>query len=342
LIIFFSNESFAVDKITRCIFKTSFRYYSTVKTYPSECKNIGEIYEAVKNIRQEIDGIDSKYDLSSMKVPLDLRIMYRGQQNPKWPLRPGILRSSGKNFDETSALRHLKVMHHSIFHSNLLSINDLSRAQHYGLRTRLLDFTANLLPSIFFAVENNNEEDTEDTNSLYVLDSAALNEFGSMNKEDKAILMPTSFETLLRLRLVESKTFKQLLSFPDIVESARLNGINLEKDKINIEHKLRYPIAVYPNMDNPRIIAQDGRFVIWGGKEWPNFYDDEENKTKHAIESKNLEDVCKEGEKEILYKINIKNGYSIKKELEIYGINRPKMYQTVDETTRWLNDFWSR
>jgi hypothetical protein len=381
-----------------------------------EASSINEISEHVKNIHAKIEKENTTYSLPSQRVvPLELRVMYRGQTSSEWPLAPGIMRP--KNFDETSALRHLKMIHHSIFDKDTLSINDLSRAQHYGLHTRLLDFTSNLLSAIFFAVEKSKEGDTGTINALYVLDGATLNEFGCMNQKDKGILMPKSFETLLRLRAAESTSFKQLLSFPDIIESARFNCIDLNQDFGKIANKLRYPIAVHPNMDNPRIIAQDGRFVIWGGKKWPCFYEEEDQEDKklpikpvnifnirnayeidlvsdfpnkenflkdkvylkkngnalkykvlnisdeivedilniqisEELTSENkvkiLEEVSKKGDilydienKEFLHIIHIKNGYEIKKQLELYGINRPKMYQSIDDTTKYLNNFWS-
>lgn len=316
-----------------------------------EASSISDIYNHVKIITHNLPKTSYSHNSSRRETLANIRLMFRGQRKLEWSLLPGICRK--ENFDETSALRHLKMLHYLKFDNDKqnLSINDLSHAQHYGLHTRLLDFTGNLLSAIFFAVEK--AEDPQETeNALYVLDGATLNELSYMNEEDKGIFMPTSFETLLRLRAAEARNFSQVLAYPDIIASSKLNKIDLKvaANRRKIADKLRYPIAVYPNMDNPKIIAQDGRFVIWGGKTWPDFYEKDsknENRDIHIkpfsfedIEERHS-DVKNKAIPKFLYKISIKNCNEIRKELKIYGINRAKMCQSVDDTTKWLNDIWS-
>lgn len=108
------------------------------------------------------------YAEGSPSDPSEIRVMFRGQED-KWPLIPGIARTDKLPIDEASAIQHLAMTHPNKF-MNKFSIKTLSRAQHYGLRTRLLDFTGNLAVAVFFAVEHCTERD--DTGILYIVDGA--------------------------------------------------------------------------------------------------------------------------------------------------------------------------
>ncbi len=87
----------------------------------------------------------------------DHEIIFRGQSKP-WPLLPGIARNNDKGdttFKEKemlSALKHSAPIH--ISKVGPLPANDwewIIFAQHFGMKTRLLDWSADLWSSLWFA-----------------------------------------------------------------------------------------------------------------------------------------------------------------------------------------------
>jgi FRG domain len=92
--------------------------------------------------------------------------VYRGHRVAGWPLQPGILRARPRipdtyEFVERILLREFQEKIRLLIPQ--LPRDDwewLALAQHHGLLTRLLDWTANPLVALFFAVEKSSEGDS--------------------------------------------------------------------------------------------------------------------------------------------------------------------------------------
>lgn len=94
------------------------------------------------------------------------RPIFRGVSRISYPLKPAIGRMTGYSpVKEKSLFRQFK--ERAILHTGALSwypTDDwdwLPLAQHYGLATRLLDWTKNPLAAAFFAVENNHDDEED-------------------------------------------------------------------------------------------------------------------------------------------------------------------------------------
>jgi len=96
-------------------------------------------------------------------------------------------------------------------------------AQHYGIPTKLMDFTTSHITSLLFAVENAFSDNDESDSVVYFLDPCELN---NINKKQSQIIT------------IDKKT------------------------KINSE-ELEGPIAIQARKINTRINAQNGLFVLF-------------------------------------------------------------------------------
>lgn len=100
---------------------------------------------------------------------------FRGQGNSKWKLTPKILRSDNVDFTlEREYHRDFKLYARNFVDSEPKDDFEwMFLMQHYGMPTRLLDWTESHLMALFFAVEN--YSDNSDA-AVWIIDPWSLNE----------------------------------------------------------------------------------------------------------------------------------------------------------------------
>ena len=100
-------------------------------------------------------------DVLNFAHKLDGEYWFRGHSKSCYKLLPSVLRptSDGKYYDESKLLSEFVRRHPEANdkHKNILEI--LTYAQHYGLPTRMLDWTENLLIALYFACEDEGKID---------------------------------------------------------------------------------------------------------------------------------------------------------------------------------------
>ncbi len=84
----------------------------------------------------------------------DVGLWWRGHRNSEWKLAPTIYRSESNEYEQTRCLEFVRKG--KTRHSNTPAHNDyvswLLLMRHYGLYTRLLDWTESPLTALYFAV----------------------------------------------------------------------------------------------------------------------------------------------------------------------------------------------
>lgn len=134
-----------------------------------------------------------------------------------------------------------------------------SYMQHYGIPTRLLDWTENGILALYFAVSNG-AYDEDVHRVVWVMNPGALNQLTTGRLGSYAPLL--SHTALVQLRL----------KMPGSIEDGKLtekfvaNEIDplASDDKPSVE-QLRFPIAFWPvSSGNIRIAAQKGCFTVHG------------------------------------------------------------------------------
>jgi hypothetical protein len=181
----------------------------------------------------EIRSIQDLLEQLSIKKAATKTFWYRGQSTANWPLLPGYMRLGAPPSEATllsrfkqNATRLLDFVPSSTFDWMFLM-------QHYGVPTRLLDWSENPLAGLYFAVAAaENDED----GALWMLDPVKLNEFSNVKNEDEPSYIP---------------------SFDD----DEVEGYSIASLK-NRRHLRLQPIATIATRNNARIQAQAGVFTI--------------------------------------------------------------------------------
>jgi hypothetical protein len=145
-------------------------------SYTKTITNVGDLLASIKDWYEEQKPHADKF-LSG--------VWLRGvSRNYKSPLCPGIYREevnnklglTNQNPDESKRLNFERILLNEfrLSGANYLNANDILdvyfTAQHYGMPTRLLDWTTNPLTSLFFAAENHFEEDGE----VYIMEAKKI------------------------------------------------------------------------------------------------------------------------------------------------------------------------
>lgn len=181
------------------------------------------------------------------------------------------------------------------------TIEQLTKMQHYGVPTRLLDLSKNPLVALYFACENSNPKDSSIGEVVLFQGKPESEKFYDSNSV-------SILSNIAKLKEFDIKKLKDLTKLEK-------NYISEFDEKSDLFHKCLF---VHVKQDNKRIQNQQGLFLLFGmGKE----------KTLPADSSDYYYKL--ENGKKLVYVIT--NKKQILEQLKSLNINRGFIYPEIDD-----------
>ena len=329
-----------------CINKleSSFRFYF------SENINVNEIEYIInssldrkpsnKSLRdREIEEIWNKISKSSDqlftfvfnnyygKVSHVSKYYFRGLSSDRHLNAPGIYRSTlPSTKDENYFFNEIQVRCPSAF-SGMKNINKLTYMQHYGCPTRLLDISSNPLVSLYFAcLENKNQNGVvhvfgvPESDILYEQSDRVqmLSKLAEFKKHEQDKILQLAYIYLLKGKFPQSPASKYTDSVIErLYHAIKRDNAAFEREMVPLD--LLKPIFVQVNKDNPRILKQDGAFIVSG-------LDLDENDSNNKISCYST----------LQFVIPANSKSNLRKELENVCINQASLFPEVDQVADYL------
>lgn len=218
------------------------------------------------------------YDISSLinflnELALSKEYAFRGYGKQD-QLYPNIIRDADLTDKEHDLLKKFEKYGSHYFQANT-AIDFMSYAQHFGLPTRLLDFTYNPFIALYFSLympKNNNYKNSNDREFYYIRylnldDNIVISEYPLSNDIYNIPLTRTNSLAVKSMQTIDSIE----TTFNDLNHNSNLNSIanslvsDFKIDSIKIIKKKitdRRILLVDPNQSNQRIIMQQGLFMF--------------------------------------------------------------------------------
>ena len=262
--------------------------------------------------------------ISSLQLDEDESLFFRGHSDANYILLPSIMRTQKLCTHEHNLYNELQIECPDEFEKCKTHLEKLVKMQHYGLPTRLLDITKNLLVALYFSCESN---------------KSSFGELVLISEKTNEIKYPLSDTVSITASLC-SLTHKRQQDIFELAEDGDVSELEFNNHIIDLIHEIQLEkpaftpnirkndvlnnCIVYALKNNNRIIKQDGAFILCG----------------LSAESGSLENYrYKSNGKRVIALIDKKK--TILEELQTFSINRSTLFPEIESVSCFLKEKYS-
>ncbi|MGG7670409.1 FRG domain-containing protein [Yersinia sp. J1] len=274
----------------------------------------------------EIKSISDLLELITASEKPGCSLYFRGQKKYYESVTPSIDRD-GLLESEDKLFKEFIIRNPDEFKGQKSTFEILTKMQHYGLPTRLLDITTNPLVALFFSVEIDDEMKDEDGDFIvYSIPEKFIKYYDSdtVSVVSNVVRRPFDKLDISEISMKNNKKIKATgIGKFNSNEHIKylLHEIKDEKpyflNVIKKEH-LQSIWCVKPLLNNRRLIKQDGAFLLFGvdgsKKKLANYKKDEFIPERYKV----------------------KNKETLRKQLELLGFSKDKIYPEMETTAEYL------
>lgn len=214
--------------------------------------------KVITSLRTYIDYIMGLRDSSAIQEATTHQWFFRGQENSSWSIYPNIFRNDGLA-KETQTIQSALRQNPFEF-QNIKDFEILTKLQHYGLGTRLVDVTLNPLVALYFATAESVEykENKNGQFSREEKDGAVFVKYSPWHSANDLCIRIAS--SIPFLEMDSTWTTNTLLTQLNISEADR-NMLTRDDNRLLIEY-LQNSFFVVSSHSNERLTRQSGAFII--------------------------------------------------------------------------------
>lgn len=280
-----------------------------------------------------IDSIPKLLELILKTKKNSDNLYFRGQKKHYPTVKPSIDRD-GLLENEDKLFKEFIIRNPDEFKGQKSTFEILTKMQHYGLPTRLLDITTNPLVGLFFAVEYDEKKENDDGDFIiYKIPDKFIKYYDSDTVSVVSNVTKRPFK-----KLDISKVSRKITSEEDKQKwLKRFNGIphikyllhEIKDEKPYFSHSiekdhLQSIWCVKPLLNNRRIIKQDGAFLLFGidgtKERLANYKSSEFEPSRYKVKNKKF----------------------LREQLELLGFSKDKIYPEMDTTAEYLIDKYKK
>jgi hypothetical protein len=301
----------------------------------NENKKMVTVEKDIATISRLIDVVSNHFFTHHPYNPRVKEIWFRGQPRFEYCLIPAAFRDRDKNgpitrYDEGNALEDFQA-HFPEHRTDLVStIEWLTMMQHYGLPTRLLDWSRSLLVALYFAV--NQDEDAD--GAIYAINPRFFCRNWHLRPQyprHQLISLCVLFnDTVPLVEMINKDPVFTAFGIKASVTSGY--DVSFEPDEnADLHDSLRAVYMITPPRSNQRLAAQQGTFTLHGGKKGASL----------RIDPFDLEnEVWERGFGKSLLKIRIKKEFkkAFRKELDFSGVSTASLFPEMEYQAEYIKE----